>query len=149
MCFVIFCRYACIHPHGHIVFCTIFHEFGKKGDMMSALTLFEASKQKLSGPNMYAYNTIIDVCGLCGDNLKSRSIYEELLAKKVTPDGYVFNSLMNVNACDLSYAMHVYEHMRNWKSRIKFAAILFYRALAGSGINEWSVQLNKQGEREN
>lgn len=43
---------------------------------MSALTVFEASKQKLSGPNMYAYRTIIDVCGLCGDYLKSRSIYE-------------------------------------------------------------------------
>ncbi|KAG5553831.1 hypothetical protein RHGRI_011638 [Rhododendron griersonianum] len=111
MCFVVFCRYACIHPHGHRVFCTIIHEFGKKGDMMSALTVFEASKQKLSGPNMYAYHTIIDVCGLCGDYLKSRSIYE------------------------------------NCKIITKFAAILFDHALAASGINEWSIQLNKQVER--
>ncbi|XP_028091864.1 pentatricopeptide repeat-containing protein At5g02830, chloroplastic isoform X1 [Camellia sinensis] len=106
-------RYACIIPHAHILFCTIIHEFGKKGDLVSALTVFEASKQKSIGPNMYAYRTIIDVCGLCGDYLKSRSIYEELLAKKVTPNIYVFNSLMNVNACDLSYTLQLYKHMKN------------------------------------
>ncbi|PSS23685.1 Pentatricopeptide repeat-containing protein [Actinidia chinensis var. chinensis] len=106
-------RYACILPHAHILLCTIIHEFGKKGDLVSALTVFEAFKKNSSGPNMYAYRTIIDVCGLCGDYLKSRSIYEELLAKKVTPNIYVFNSLMNVNACDLRYTMHVYKHMRN------------------------------------
>ncbi|KAA8518814.1 hypothetical protein F0562_016412 [Nyssa sinensis] len=106
-------RYASIFPHAHILFCNIIHEFGKKRDFVSALTVFEASKQKLSCPNMYAYRTIIDVCGLCGDYLKSRSIYEELLAQKVTPNVYVFNSLMNVNACDLNYTLCVYKNMQN------------------------------------
>ncbi|XAR69021.1 hypothetical protein NMG60_11000464 [Bertholletia excelsa] len=106
-------RYACILPHAHIIFCTIIHEFGKKRDLSSALIVFEASKQNSSGPNMYAYRTIIDVCGLSGDYIKSRSIYEELLTQKVTPNIYVFNSLMNVNACDLSYTMHIYRHMQN------------------------------------
>ena len=45
---------------------------------MSALTAFEASKQKMIGPSMYAYRTMIDVCGLCGDYQKSRYIYEVL-----------------------------------------------------------------------
>lgn len=106
-------RYACIVPRAHIIFCSIIQEFGKKGDLASALTVFEASKQNYRGTNMYAYRTIIDACGLCGDYLKSRSIYEALLASKVTPNIYVFNSLMNVNACDLSYTMHVYKHMQN------------------------------------
>lgn len=72
------CRYACILPYGHILFSTIIHEFGKKGDLVSALTAYEASKQHLTGPNMYVYRTIIDVCGLCGDFMKSRYIYEVL-----------------------------------------------------------------------
>lgn len=72
----IFCRHALIFPHAHILFCTIILEFGKKGDLASALTVFEASKENLSCPNMYIYRTIIDACGLCGDYLKSRSIYE-------------------------------------------------------------------------
>lgn len=45
---------------------------------MSALTAYEASKQHLTGPNMYVYRTIIDVCGLYGDFMKSRYIYEVL-----------------------------------------------------------------------
>lgn len=45
---------------------------------MSALKAYEASKQNLSGPNMYVYRTIMDVCGLCGDYMKSRYIYEVL-----------------------------------------------------------------------
>ncbi|KAM7468145.1 hypothetical protein LguiB_015707 [Lonicera macranthoides] len=105
-------RHALIFPHAHILFCTIILEFGKKGDLASALTVFEASKENLSCPNMYIYRTIIDACGLCGDYLKSRSIYEELLAQNVTPNQYVFNSLMNVNAPDLSYTLQVYKHMK-------------------------------------
>ncbi|XP_075638048.1 pentatricopeptide repeat-containing protein At5g02830, chloroplastic isoform X1 [Castanea sativa] len=106
-------RYACILPYGHILFSTIIHEFGKKGDLVSALTAYEASKQHLTGPNMYVYRTIIDVCGLCGDFMKSRYIYEDLLKQKITPNIYVFNSLMNVNAHDLSYTLHVHKNMRN------------------------------------
>ncbi|XP_057981953.1 pentatricopeptide repeat-containing protein At5g02830, chloroplastic isoform X2 [Malania oleifera] len=108
-----FCRYACILPHAHVVLCTIIHEFGKKKALVSALTVFEASKQKLGGPNMYACRMIIDVCGLCGDYIKSRDIYEELLAQKFTPNIYVLNSLMNVNAHDLTYALHVCRHMKH------------------------------------
>lgn len=70
------CRYAHIFPHVDIMFCTIILEFGKKGDLASALTVFEASKQNQDTPNLYIYRTAIDVCGLCGDYLKSRSIYE-------------------------------------------------------------------------
>ncbi|KAE8099510.1 hypothetical protein FH972_017487 [Carpinus fangiana] len=106
-------RYACILPHAHILFCTIIHEFGKKGDLVSALTTYEASKQNLSAPNMYVFRTIIDVCGLCGDYMKSRCIYEDLLNQKITPNIYVFNSLMNVNAHDLSYILHLYKNMQN------------------------------------
>ncbi|XP_073283378.1 pentatricopeptide repeat-containing protein At5g02830, chloroplastic-like isoform X2 [Primulina huaijiensis] len=105
-------RYAQICPHMEILFCTVILEFGKKGDLMSALRAFEASKQNLNCINMHAYRTIIDVCGLCGDYLKSRTIFEELLASKVTPNTYVFNSLMNVNAGDLHYTMNVYKQMR-------------------------------------
>ncbi|RVW39678.1 Pentatricopeptide repeat-containing protein, chloroplastic [Vitis vinifera] len=106
-------RYACILPHAQILFCTIIHEFGKKRDLGSALTAFEASKQKLIGPNMYCYRTMIDVCGLCSHYQKSRYIYEELLAQKITPNIYVFNSLMNVNVHDLSYTFNVYKNMQN------------------------------------
>ncbi|KAL1815966.1 hypothetical protein ACET3Z_018540 [Daucus carota] len=100
-------------PTAHILFCSIILEFGKKGDIMCAMDVFEASKQDMDRPNMYIYRTIIDVCGLCGDYLRSRSIYEELLTQKITPNLYVFNSLMNVNACDLNYTMHVYKHMQS------------------------------------
>ncbi|XP_047329307.1 pentatricopeptide repeat-containing protein At5g02830, chloroplastic [Impatiens glandulifera] len=106
-------RYACILPQSHILFCTMIHGFGKDGDLASALTVFEASKKYSNCPNMYAYRTMIDVCGFCGNYIKSRCIYEELLAKKVTPNIYVFNSLMNVNASDLGYTMEVYKHMQD------------------------------------
>lgn len=105
-------RYACILPYAHIVLCTVIHEFGKKKDLVSALAAFEASKLKFSGPNMYAYRIIIDVCGLSGDYIKSRHIYEELLAQHFTPNIYVFNSLMSVNAHDLSYVLHIYQEMK-------------------------------------
>ncbi|KAK9061447.1 hypothetical protein SSX86_018628 [Deinandra increscens subsp. villosa] len=106
-------RYAGFCTRSDEAFCTAILEFGKRGDMASALTVFEASKHKLGCVNMYAYRTIIDVCGLCHDHLQSRSIYEELYAEKVNPNLYVFNSLMNVNACDLSYTMNIYKHMQN------------------------------------
>lgn len=50
------------------------------GDMLSAWIAYEASKKHQSGPNMYIYRTIIDVCGLCDDYMKSRDVY------KVYPD---------------------------------------------------------------
>lgn len=105
-------RYAHIFPHVDIMFCTIILEFGKKGDLASALTVFEASKQNQDTPNLYIYRTIIDVCGLCGDYLKSRFIYEGLITSKITPNIYVFNSLMNVNSCDLSYTLDIYKQMQ-------------------------------------
>lgn len=105
-------RYAHIFPHVDIMFCTIILEFGKKGDLASALAVFEASKQNRDTLNLYIYRTIIDVCGLCGDYMKSRSIYEGLIASKFTPNVYVFNSLMNVNACDLSYTLDIYKQMQ-------------------------------------
>lgn len=71
-----FCRYSGLCTHSDEIFCTAIHEFGKRGDMASALTVFEASKHNLGRVNMYAYRTIIDVCGLCCDHLQSRSIYE-------------------------------------------------------------------------
>lgn len=72
-------RYAQNLPHAEVLFCSIILEFGKKRDLGSAMKAFEASKQILSSPNMHAYRTIIDVCGLCGDYLKSRAIYEVLM----------------------------------------------------------------------
>ncbi|KAI3799489.1 hypothetical protein L1987_34787 [Smallanthus sonchifolius] len=106
-------RYAGFCTRSDEAFCTAILEFGKRGDMASALTVFEASRHKLGCVNMYAYRTIIDVCGLCHDHLQSRSIYEELNAQKINPNLYVFNSLMNVNACDLSYTMNIYKHMQH------------------------------------
>ncbi|CAH9078252.1 unnamed protein product [Cuscuta epithymum] len=105
-------RYAHIFSHAQILLCTTILEFGKKGDLSSAMTVFDASKQGLTSPNMHAYRTIIDVCGLCGDLCKSRDIYEELIALGATPNTYVFNSLMNVNASDLSYTLSRYEKMK-------------------------------------
>ncbi|PIN13305.1 hypothetical protein CDL12_14076 [Handroanthus impetiginosus] len=104
-------RYAQNFPHAEMLFCSIIHEFGKKRDLASALTAFEASKQNLSSPNMHACRTIIDVCGLCGNYLKSRAIFEELLADNITPNAYVFNSLMNVNAHDFNYTRDIYKKM--------------------------------------
>ncbi|KAK6244772.1 hypothetical protein QUC31_011181 [Theobroma cacao] len=106
-------RYACLLPHAKILFCSIISEFGKKRDLASALTAYEASKKNLSGPNMYLYRAVIDACGLCGDYLKSRNIYEDLVNQRVTPNIYVFNSLMNVNAHDLGYTLDVYKDMQN------------------------------------
>jgi len=81
-------RYACLLAPADIMFCTIIREFGKQRDLVSALEAFEASKQKMNGHNMYAYRTIIDVCGRCGDFFKSRSIFEVLLQTDIS--GYFF-----------------------------------------------------------
>ncbi|KAL5740936.1 hypothetical protein ACOSQ2_030116 [Xanthoceras sorbifolium] len=105
-------RYVCILPHAHIMFCALIHEFGKKGDLVSALTSYEASKKNLIRPNMYVCRTVIDVCGLCGDYMKSRCIYEDLITQNITPNIYVFNSLMNVNAQDLKFTLQVYKDMQ-------------------------------------
>ncbi|KAL5716875.1 hypothetical protein ACHQM5_009986 [Ranunculus cassubicifolius] len=106
-------RYAEMLPHAPAMFSSIILEFGKKGDLTSAVSAYAASKCKSDVPNMYICRTMIDVCGLCGDPLKSRYVYEDLLAENVIPNTYVFNSLMNVNAHDLSYALHVYRHMKS------------------------------------
>ncbi|GJW26795.1 pentatricopeptide repeat-containing protein [Tanacetum coccineum] len=106
-------RYAGLCTRSDEIFCKAILEFGKRGDMASARTVFEASKDNLGCVNMYAYRTIIDVCGLCRDHLRSRSIYEGLSAQNINPNLYVFNSLMNVNACDLNYTMFIYKHMQN------------------------------------
>ncbi|XP_040947134.1 pentatricopeptide repeat-containing protein At5g02830, chloroplastic isoform X4 [Gossypium hirsutum] len=105
-------RYSCLLPHAHMLFCSIICEFGKKRDLASALTAYEASKKNLSGPNMYLYRAIIDTCGLCGDYMKSRNIYKDLVNQRVTPNIYVFNSLMNVNAHDLGYTLDLYKDMQ-------------------------------------
>ncbi|KAK6146967.1 hypothetical protein DH2020_017879 [Rehmannia glutinosa] len=104
-------RFAQNFPHAETLFCSIILEFGKKRDLESALTAFEASKKNINSPNMHAFRTIIDVCGLCGDYLKSRDIYEGLLAGNITPNTYVFNSLMNVNSHDLNYTLDIYKKM--------------------------------------
>ncbi|KAG8500903.1 hypothetical protein CXB51_002911 [Gossypium anomalum] len=106
-------RYSCLLPHAHMLFCSIICEFGKKRDLASALTAYEASKKNLSGPNMYLYRAIIDTCGLCGDYMKSRNIYKDLVNQRVTPNIYVFNSIMNVNAHDLGYTLDLYKDMQN------------------------------------
>ncbi|GAB2272407.1 hypothetical protein Dimus_007232 [Dionaea muscipula] len=105
-------RYAGLLPHPSKVVCTIIQGFGKRKDLLSALTAFETS-EKMGHINMYVYRAIIDVCGLCSDCLKSRSIYEDLLAREITPNIYVLNSLMNVNAHDVNYTMGVYKKMQN------------------------------------
>lgn len=104
-------RYARNFPHAEVLFCSIILKFGKKRDLVSAVKTFELSKQYMSSPNMHAYRTIIDVCGLCGDYWKSRTIYEGLLAENITPNIYVFNSLMNVNSHDLNYTLDIYKKM--------------------------------------
>ncbi|KAL3628561.1 hypothetical protein CASFOL_027607 [Castilleja foliolosa] len=104
-------RFAQKFPHAEMLSCSIILDFGKRRDMLSAVTAFEASKQNTSSPNMHAYRTIIDVCGLCGDHLKSRIIYEGLLAGNFIPNIYVINSLMNVNSHDLTYTLDIYKKM--------------------------------------
>lgn len=37
---------------------------------------------------------------------------QDLLHQKVTPNIYVFNSLMNVNAHDLYYTLHIHKDMQ-------------------------------------
>ncbi|KAL5546242.1 hypothetical protein UlMin_005929 [Ulmus minor] len=106
-------RYACTLPHAHMLFCDIIYEFGRKGDLVSALIAYEESKANSIGTNMYLYRTIIDTCGRCGDYQKSRSIYEDMLDQKIIPNVYVFNSLMNANAHDLSYTFQAYKDMQN------------------------------------
>ncbi|KFK24734.1 hypothetical protein AALP_AA8G017500 [Arabis alpina] len=105
-------RYACLLPHTEILLCRIIHGFGKKGDMVSVMTAYEACKEILDTPNMYIYRTMIDVCGLCGDYVKSRYIYEDLLKENIKPNIYVMNSLMNVNSHDLGYTVKIYKNMQ-------------------------------------
>ncbi|KAK4481040.1 hypothetical protein RD792_011909 [Penstemon davidsonii] len=154
-------RYAQNFPHVEILFCSIILEFGKERDLVSALEAFEVSRQKSSSPNMHAYRAIIDVCGLCGDCMKSRVIYEELLTCNVNPNTYVFNSLMNVNARDLNYTLHIYKQMevladaKMWKQALEIKEDMvsscvipdtvtwssLIRACANSGLIEQAIKL--------
>lgn len=72
-------RYASIFPHSQFLFCSIIEEFGMKKDMVSAMRVFEVSKEKSGGFNMFACRSIIDVCGICGDFVKSRRIFKVLI----------------------------------------------------------------------
>lgn len=96
-----FCRFARYFPNTHILFCSIILEFGRKGDLVSALNTFEASKQDMDCPNMYIYRTIIDVCGICGDFLTSRSIYEVVANKASHILLFIFHmhSILVDNTC--------------------------------------------------
>ena len=69
-------RYASVLPQSQLLFCTIIQEFGKKKDLVSALSAFEAVKQKSGGFNMFVCRTVIDVCGICGDYMKSRALFK-------------------------------------------------------------------------
>ncbi|XP_078435557.1 tetratricopeptide repeat (TPR)-like superfamily protein isoform X2 [Wolffia australiana] len=111
-------RYAGVLPQSQLLFCIIIQEFGKKKDLSSALSAFEAVKQKSGGFNMFVCRTIIDVCGICGDCMRSRSLLKEFLAQKLIPNTHVFNSLMNVNAHDLSYTFYVYRKMQSLKVKL-------------------------------
>ncbi|EEF37162.1 pentatricopeptide repeat-containing protein At5g02830, chloroplastic [Ricinus communis] len=106
-------RYARLFPHEGILMCSIVKQFGKKGDLDSALAAYEAYMQHSTVPDMYLYRALIDVCGLCGDYMQSRYIFEDIVSQKVIPNIFVFNSLMNVNAHDLGYTLHVYKKMQN------------------------------------
>ncbi|XP_077217484.1 tetratricopeptide repeat (TPR)-like superfamily protein isoform X2 [Tasmannia lanceolata] len=136
-------RYASILPHAHNLYSSIIHQFGQKHDLESALVAFEASKSKSDGPNMYIYRSIIDTCGLCGDYLRSRCIFEELLAQKFIPNTYVFNSLMNVNAHDLSYTLHVYKQMQAccFAGRVDLALDIYkeVKDMASAGVLKLDV----------
>ncbi|KAK4772861.1 hypothetical protein SAY87_027880 [Trapa incisa] len=121
-CPVLAVRYACTLPHAQIIFCSLMKAFGRKGDLVSALKAYEVMKQTTIGPNMFVYRTIIDVCGLCDNYEKSRYIYEDLLDQKVTPNIYVFNSLMNVNAHDLNYILHIYSDMQKMNVKADIAS---------------------------
>jgi hypothetical protein len=39
-------------------------------------------------------------------------LLQDLLKQEITPNIYVYNSLMNVNAHDLSYILHVHKNMQ-------------------------------------
>ncbi|KAK4776197.1 hypothetical protein SAY87_024158 [Trapa incisa] len=125
-CPVLAVRCACTLPHAQIIFCSLMKEFGRKGDLVSALKAYEAVKQTIIGPNMFVYRTIIDVCGLCENYKKSRYIYEDLLDQKVTPNIYVFNSFMNVNVHDLNYILHIYNDMQKMNVKADIASYKYF-----------------------
>ncbi|KAK4767148.1 hypothetical protein SAY86_014898 [Trapa natans] len=101
-CPVLAVRYACTLSHAQIIFCSLMKEFGRKGDLVSALKAYEAVKQTIIGPNMFVYLTIIDVCGLC--------------------ENYKKSSFMNVNAHDLNYILHIYNDMRKMNVKADIAS---------------------------
>ncbi|KAI4341798.1 hypothetical protein MLD38_026479 [Melastoma candidum] len=110
---VVLLRYADILPQAQILFCDVLQEFGKGKDFVSAIKAYEEVKCSSKSPNMFVYQTIIDVCGLCGNFQESRDIFKDLLKKGVIPNVYVLNSLMNVNARDLDYFKKIYKKMQS------------------------------------
>ncbi|KAF4396301.1 hypothetical protein F8388_019847 [Cannabis sativa] len=138
-------RYACTLPHAHMVFCDTIYEFGKKGDLESALTAFEFAKKNSNSINMYLYRTIIDICGRCHAYQKSRQIYEDLLSQKVTPNVYVVNSIMNVNAHDLSYTFNVYRNLQNLGVEPDMASYnILLKACCLAGRVDWAQDIYKE-----
>ncbi|CAA7406282.1 unnamed protein product [Spirodela intermedia] len=115
-------RYASVLPQSQLLFCSIIQEFGKKKDIVSALSAFEAVKHKSGGFNMFACRSMIDVCGICGDYMRSRSLLKEFLTQKLIPNTHVFNSLMNVNAHDLSYTFYIYRKMQSMNVKLDVAS---------------------------
>ncbi|GER28667.1 pentatricopeptide repeat-containing family protein [Striga asiatica] len=104
-------RFAQNFPHAEVLFCSIILQYGKRRDMASALTAFELSKKHTSTPNMHAYRTIIDVCGLCGNYLKSRTIYEKLgVVADITSHNIVLKSCCLARKVELAH--DVYRQIR-------------------------------------
>lgn len=97
----------------HVWFNFLIREFGKQGDLVSALIAFQRSQSRAMSTDMYSYRDIIDACGLCEKPERARIIFKELLDHKVTPNVFVYNSIMNVNAGNLNYVLQIYKHMQN------------------------------------
>lgn len=106
-------RYVSLLPPRHIWCNFLIREFGKKGDLKSALIIFRRQQRADISPDMYLYRDIIDACGLCGRLAKAKNIFKELLDQNVTPNVFLYNSFMNVNARDLDYVLQIYKQMQD------------------------------------
>eukprot|EP01018_Ginkgo_biloba_P013344 Gb_13517 [translate_table: standard] len=104
--------YVNVLPRMRVWFNFVIHEFGKRGDLKSALIAFQELEKSTIGPDMYSYRDIIDACGLCGQPVRARNIFKELINQKISPNVFLYNSLMNVNAGDLNYVLQIYKHMQ-------------------------------------
>jgi len=63
-------------PPRHIWCNFLIREFGKKGDLKSALIIFRRQQRADISPDMYLYRDIIDACGLCGRLVKAKNIFK-------------------------------------------------------------------------